>query len=271
VIDHNLAARRLAGWVDRARTEKGWTLHQLSLQAQVSRPIVSRLINHAAVPGRKSTRDAIGTALVWEPGSCDAILAGGEPVDGAHAFLVTKAAAQRLGARIDQARQDVGLNKNDLARIASVSRPVMSRLINHAEVPGRKAVRDAIGTALGWELGSCDAILACGEPTLRGSALSAKVVAHRLEAIADEAEAAALESARQAERWRQIGDSARGGPAGVAWRCGPGVTRSKWCKQPSLDDGIMATHGSDRAGMPGPPEVAGNLRGGNSTDLVEMR
>jgi transcriptional regulator with XRE-family HTH domain len=136
--------------VDRARTEKGWTLHQLSLQAQVSRPIVSRLINHAAVPGRKSTRDAIGTALGWEPGSCDAILAGGEPVDGAHAFLVTKAAAQRLGARIDQARQDVGLNKNDLARIASVSRPVVSRLINHAEVPGRKAVRDAIGTARGW-------------------------------------------------------------------------------------------------------------------------
>jgi hypothetical protein len=124
VIDHNLAARRLAGWVDRARTEKGWTLHQLSLQAQVSRPVVSRLINHA-------------------------------------------------------------------------------------EVPGRKVVRDAIGTALGWELGSCDAILAGGEPTLRGSALSAKVVAQRLEAIADEAEAAALESARQAERWRQIGDNAR--------------------------------------------------------------
>jgi hypothetical protein len=58
-------------------------------------------------------------------------------------------------------------------------------------------------------MGSCDAILAGGEPTLRGSALSAKVVAHRLEAIADEAEAAALESARQAERWRQIGNNAR--------------------------------------------------------------
>ena len=83
MIDHDLAAGRLAGWVDRARTEKGWTLQQLSLQAQVSRPIVSRLINHAEVPGRKSTRDAIGTALGWEPGSCDAILAGGEPVDGA--------------------------------------------------------------------------------------------------------------------------------------------------------------------------------------------
>ena len=209
MIDHDLAAGRLAGWVDRARTEKGWTLHELSLQAQVSRPIVSRLINHAKVPGRKSTRDAIGTALGWQPGSCDAILAGGEPVDGAHPLVVTDAAAQRLAARIDEARQDVGLNKNDLARIARVSRPVVSRLINHAEIPGRKVVRDAIGTALGWEPGSCDAILAGGEPTLRGSALSAKVVAHRLEAIAEEAEAAALESARQAERWQQIGSNAR--------------------------------------------------------------
>jgi hypothetical protein len=208
VIDRDLAAGRLAGWVDRARTEKGWTLHQLSLQAQVSRPIISRLINHAQVPARRATRDAIGTALGWQPGSCDTILAGGDPIDGG-STRVTDAGAQQLAARIDRARQDVGLNKNDLARIASVSRPVVSRLINHAEVPGRKNVRDAIGTALGWEPGSCDAILAGGKPTLRPSALTAKVVAHRLEAIAAEAEAAALESARQAERWRQIGENAR--------------------------------------------------------------
>ncbi|MCX2931706.1 hypothetical protein ORI20_15600 [Mycobacterium sp. CVI_P3] len=90
-----------------------------------------------------------------------------------------------------------------------MSRPIVSRLINHAEVSGRKSTRDAIGSALGSEPRSCDAILAGGKPTLRGSALSAKMVAHRLEEIADEAEAAALESARQAERSRQIGDNAR--------------------------------------------------------------
>ena len=209
MIEDGLAAQRLAGWVDRARLERGWTLHELTVNAKVSRPVVSRLINHAEVPGRRSTRDAIGAALGWEPGSFDAILAGGEPGDSGCTLPVTKDAGQRLAQRIDQARQDVGLNKNDLARIAGVSRPVVSRLINHADVPGRRGVRDGIGAALGWEPGSCDAILAGGEPTLRGSAVSAKVVATRLEAIAAEAEAAALESVRQAERWRQIGDSAR--------------------------------------------------------------
>jgi hypothetical protein len=62
---------------------------------------------------------------------------------------------------------------------AQVSRPVIPGLNNHAEVPGQKHVRGAIGTALGWEPGSCDAVLAGGEPTLRRSALSAKVAARR--------------------------------------------------------------------------------------------
>ena len=203
------AASRLAQWVDRIRLEKGWTQHDLSRRAQVSRPVVSRLINHAEVPGRRSTRDAIGAALGWEPGSCDTVLAGGDPTESITHLSVSAEAARRLAQRIDRARQDMGLNKNDLGRIAGVSRPVVSRLINHAEVPGRKAVRDAIGAALGWERGSCDAVLAGGDPTLRSSAQSAKVVAHRLEVIAAEAEAAGEESSRQAERWRLIGENAR--------------------------------------------------------------
>ena len=185
-------------------------------------------------------------------------------------LLATYVAAQCLAARIDQARQDVGLNKNELARIASVSRPLVSRLINHAEVPGRKAAATDRDRAR-MELGK-PARPGGGQPTLRGSALSAKVVAHRLEAIADEAEAAALESARQAERWRQIGNNARAA-ALLALRGGAAVAshRQNGVSLPPLDGGIMTTQGSDRPGMPGLPGVAGHPRGWSSTYLVEIR
>ncbi|GAB4916770.1 hypothetical protein MAHJHV34_47870 [Mycobacterium avium subsp. hominissuis] len=202
-------AGRLAQWVDRARTENGLSLQDLSRRARVSRPVVSQLINHAEVPARKATRDAIGAALGWEPGSFEAVLAGGDPIDGHQELSYSAAAARRLAERIDQARNALGLNKNELAHIAGVSRPVVSRLINHAEVPARKAIRDAIGAALGWQPGSCEVILAGGEARVRSSALSASLLAQRLEAIAAEADTAAAEAVRQAEKFRSIGENAR--------------------------------------------------------------
>jgi DNA-binding transcriptional regulator LsrR (DeoR family) len=129
------SAPRLAQWIDRIRRENGWTQQDLSRKAQVSRPVVSRLVNQAEVPSRRSTRDAIGAAIGWEPGSCDAVLAGADPTESGTHLSVTAEAAWRLAQRIDQARQEVGLTKNDLGRIAGVSRPVVSRLINHAEGP----------------------------------------------------------------------------------------------------------------------------------------
>ena len=200
--------KRLAARVNQARRSKGLTHQALSTAAQVSRPVLSRLINHGEVPGRRSTRDAIGAALGWGSGSCDAILAGGEPIETAVPLVISAEAGMGLAQRIEQARQDVGLSKQELALISGVSRPQVSRLINHGEVPSKQSTRDAIGAALGWAAGSCDAVLNGGEPTLCGSAQSALIVAERLRAIAAEAQAAAEESDRQAQRWRSIGDNA---------------------------------------------------------------
>jgi transcriptional regulator with XRE-family HTH domain len=216
-------AARLAHWVERARRERGLSLQEFSRAARVSRPMVSRLINHAQVPAKKSTRDAIAAALGWEPGSCEMILAGGDPVDDTAELVFTAQAARRLADRVEAARRELGLNKDELGRIAGVSRPLVSRLINHAQVPARKSTRDAIAAALGWEPGTCEMILAGGEARLRSSAMSANVVAQRLQVIAAEADAAAEESQRQAERFRSIGENARAA-ALLALRGGAGET-----------------------------------------------
>lgn len=120
----------------------------------------------------------------------------------------TESQGKRLAARVNQARRSKGLTHQALSAVAQVSRPVLSRLINHGEVPSRQSTRDAIGAALGWEAGSCDAVLNGGEPTLCGSAQAAQIVAERLRAIAAEAQVAADESDRQAQRWRSIGENA---------------------------------------------------------------
>jgi transcriptional regulator with XRE-family HTH domain len=207
------AAQRLATLVEQARVEQLLLVQDVAEKAGVSRAMVSRLINHADVPGRRSTRDAIAAALGWAPGTFDAVLAGAQlseedqPVG--RIADVDAAAAQRLAARIDEARKDIGLSKLDLSRLAGVSRPVVSRLINHGEVPGSRKVRDALGAALGWESGSCDAVLSGAAPTLRVSARASLLLAQRLREIAAEADAAAADSDHQAQRWREIGESAR--------------------------------------------------------------
>ncbi|OBB52946.1 helix-turn-helix domain-containing protein [Mycolicibacterium fortuitum] len=68
------AARHLADLIDQARADRGWSVADLATHAGVSRPTVSRLINHAQIPVRQRTRDAIGIALGWQPGACDAVL-----------------------------------------------------------------------------------------------------------------------------------------------------------------------------------------------------
>jgi hypothetical protein len=124
-------------------------------------------------------------------------------------------AARRLAALVDQARVELGLSKHDLGKIARVSRPTVSRLINHALVPAREATLDRIGAALGWEPGTCEAVLAGGEPTLRagrpddGLSQSAKLVAERLAEIAAEAKWAAQEAERSVHRLRVIEEQAR--------------------------------------------------------------
>lgn len=203
------AARRLADLVDQARGERDWSVADLAVKAGVSRPTVSRLINHAEIPVRQRTRDAIGVAFGWPPGACDAVLAGAQVSDTDVVLSVSLAAGQRLAEQVERARVGTGFTKHELSRIAGVARPVVSRLINHGEVPGRQSVRDAIGAALGWESGSCDAVLAGGAPTFLASAQWALVVAERLQMIAEQAEGAAADNEQQAARLRQIAEQAQ--------------------------------------------------------------
>lgn len=210
------AAKRLAKLVDQERVDQLLLVQDVAEKAGVSRAMMSRLINHAEIPARRAKRDAIATALGWEPGTFDAVLAGAQVTvasqagDGGSPIAdVDIAAAKRLACAIDVARNAIGLSKLDLSRLAGVSRPVVSRLINHAEVPANRSVRDALGAALGWEPGSCDAVLAGAEPTLRATARASLLLAERLREIAADADAAAADSDQQAQRWREIGKSAR--------------------------------------------------------------
>ncbi|KWX20464.1 hypothetical protein AFM11_30270 [Mycolicibacterium wolinskyi] len=230
------AAWRLAKLVEQERVDQLLLVQDVAEKAGVSRAMVSRLINHAEIPGRRAKRDAIAAALGWQPGTFDAVLAGaqvtvspdgadGEQAQPAEIGLIAdvdRAAATRLAERIDDARNAIGLSKLDLSRLAGVSRPVVSRLINHAEVPANRKVRDALGAALGWEPGSCDAVLAGGEPALRPAARASLLLAERLREIAAEADAAAADSDQQAQRWREIGESARAA-AELALRGGGGI------------------------------------------------
>lgn len=102
-------------------------------------------------------------------------------------------AARRLARTIDESRLELGLSKHDLARIARVARPTVSRLINHAEIPARASTLARIDKALGWEDGACSAMLdgrkQPGPPPVVSR--SSQVVAQRLTEIADEASSVA--------------------------------------------------------------------------------
>jgi hypothetical protein len=112
---------------------------------------------------------------------------------------------------VEHARLEQGLSKHDLARLARVARPTISRLINHGMVPSRTATLDRIGAALGWEAGTCAALLA-GQP-LPGprapATRSAQLVAQRLTEIAEEARSAAGAAEQSILRLKTIEERAR--------------------------------------------------------------
>ncbi|BCP14025.1 helix-turn-helix domain-containing protein [Mycobacterium paraintracellulare] len=120
-------------------------------------------------------------------------------------------AARLLARTIDESRLELGLSKHDLARIARVARPTVSRLINHAEIPTRASTLGRIEKALGWEAGACAALLngtARSGPTPVVSRAS-QVVAQRLTEIADEAGSIAAVIQHAATRLRGVEERAR--------------------------------------------------------------
>lgn len=120
-------------------------------------------------------------------------------------------AEQLLARTIDESRLELGLSKHDLARIARVARPTVSRLINHAEIPARASTLGRIEKALGWESGACAALLNGHKqpgPTPVVSR-SSQVVAQRLSEIADEASIVADVAQSAARRMKSIEERAR--------------------------------------------------------------
>ena len=120
-------------------------------------------------------------------------------------------AEQLLARTIDESRLELGLSKHDLARIARVARPTVSRLINHAEIPARASTLASIEQALGWEAGACAALLD-GETQPVPSPIvsrSSQVVAQRLSEIADEASIVADVAQSAARRMKSIEERAR--------------------------------------------------------------
>ena len=118
---------------------------------------------------------------------------------------------QRLARTIDEARLELGLSKHDLARIARVARPTVSRLINHAEIPARASTLSRIEKALGWDVGACAALLN-GQTQPGPSPVvsrSSQVVAQRLTEIADEASIVADVAQSAARRIKSIEERAR--------------------------------------------------------------
>ncbi|MEE6140494.1 helix-turn-helix transcriptional regulator [Mycobacterium sp. 050128] len=119
--------------------------------------------------------------------------------------------ARLLADCVDQARLEQGLSKHDLARLARVARPTISLLINHGKVPSRAATLDRIGAALGWEAGTCAALLA-GQPTpgpRPPATRSAQLLAQRLTEIAEEARTAVCAAEQSIVRLKTIEERAR--------------------------------------------------------------
>lgn len=120
-------------------------------------------------------------------------------------------AARRLARTIDESRLELGLSKHDLARIARVARPTVSRLINHAEIPARASTLARIEKALGWEAGACTALLNGHKQPGPAPVVnrSSQVVAQRLTEIADEVSRVAEVIQHAASRMKGIEERAR--------------------------------------------------------------
>lgn len=120
---------------------------------------------------------------------------------------------RRLGLTVDAARLDLGLSKQDLARVARVGRSTVADLINRGKVPGREATRGRIESALGWTAGSFGAVLGGGDPSLREGVSyppsgSVEVLVEHLLKIAEEANAGAAAAEALGKRLHAIGELA---------------------------------------------------------------
>lgn len=120
---------------------------------------------------------------------------------------------QRLGLVVDAARLDLGLSKQDLARIARVGRSTIADLINRGKVPGREVTCGRIEAALGWSVGSFEKVLGGAEPMLREDVSyppsgSAKVLVEQLRQVAAEARAGAAAAAALTGRFGAIAELA---------------------------------------------------------------
>ena len=118
-----------------------------------------------------------------------------------------------LGQVVDAARLDLGLSKQDLAKIARVGRSTVTDLINRGKVPGREVTSGRIEKALGWTAGSFVAVMGGAEPTLRSDVCyplsgPTKVLVEQLEQISVEARAGAVVAETLSKRLRVIGELA---------------------------------------------------------------
>lgn len=126
---------------------------------------------------------------------------------------MTADAGRGLGLAVDAARLDLGLSKQDLARIARVGRSTVADLINRGKVPGREATRGRIEAALGWTAGSFAEVLDGGEPCLREGVAyppsgSVTVLVEHLQQIAEEASAGAAVAETLGKRLQLISELA---------------------------------------------------------------
>jgi transcriptional regulator with XRE-family HTH domain len=114
---------------------------------------------------------------------------------------------------VDAARLDLGLSKQELARISRVSRSTIADLINRGRVPGRNVTRERIEAALGWRAGSFEAVAGGGDPSLSEGAAyprngPMRVLVDQLRQISEEADAGATAAETLGKRLRVIGELA---------------------------------------------------------------
>jgi len=120
---------------------------------------------------------------------------------------------RRLGLAVDAARLELGLSKQDLAKVARVGRSTVADLINRGKVPGREVTRGRIEAALGWTTGSFGAVMDGGQPTLRSDVSyplsgSTKVLVEQLEQISAEARSGAAVVEALGKRLQVLGELA---------------------------------------------------------------
>lgn len=114
--------------MDERRAELGLTWTEVARRAGLT-PEALRLIRTKSTDLQRSTKDGIERALLWEPGSVDAVLAGGDPTTQPRAEATqsgpsphTVAAATEL--TFEEALEVYGKALQQLRRAATIDREV---------------------------------------------------------------------------------------------------------------------------------------------------